>query len=192
VADHGRRAAFLGTAVALGGDAVTIDGRLTEPVWQRAEWQHQFQQRDPVEGAPAAESTEVAFAFDDHALYVGARLSSGDGPPIADVTRRDTDSQSEMIAMSLDTYLDRRTAYTFAVTAAGTRPDYYHSRDDESDRDYSFDPVWDARVARTGDGWTAELRIPFSQLRFRDSTEPVFGLNVRRRSRPATRTPSGS
>jgi hypothetical protein len=55
-------------AVALDGDAVTVDGRLTEPVWQRAEWEHQFQQRDPVEGAPAAESTEVAFAFDDHAI----------------------------------------------------------------------------------------------------------------------------
>lgn len=165
------------------GNTVSIDGRLTEPFWQRVEWHRHFLQRDPAEGAEASELTEVAFAFDEHALIVAARMSSrSDSGVVADVTRRDTESQSEMIAISLDTYLDRRTAYTFAVTSAGTRLDYYHPRDDESDRDYSFDPVWHARVQRTPEGWTAELRIPFSQLRFRDATDHTFGLNIRRRT----------
>lgn len=170
-------------AVAVEGEAIQIDGRLNEPVWARASWVSGFVQRDPIEGAAATERTDVAFAFDDHALFVGARLFSADPNALrTDVTRRDTESQSESLAISLDTYLDRRTAYTFVVTAAGVRLDYYHARDDANDRDYSFDPVWDARVVRTPDGWTAEMRIPFSQLRFRARAAHTWGLNVRRRT----------
>jgi hypothetical protein len=72
----------------------------------------------------------------------------------------------DLISVSLDTYLDRRTAYTFGVTAAGARTDWYHPRDNEYARDWSFDPVWEARVERDSLGWTAEMRIPYSQLRF--------------------------
>lgn len=162
---------------------IRVDGQLDDAPWLAARFVGAFTQRDPDEGAPALDQTEVTFAFDDHALFVAARMRSRDPAGIrALVTRRDAEGLSESLAVSLDTYFDRRTAYTFVVTAAGGRLDYYHPRDDGDDRDYSFDPVWDAAVARTPEGWTAELRIPFSQLRFRNTEDQRWGLNVRRRT----------
>jgi hypothetical protein len=98
------------------------------------------------------------------------------------VTRRDQYGTSEHIVVSLDAYLDRRTAASFAITAGGVRRDYYHNSDSEDfmSRDFTFDPVWEARAQVDGLGWTAEMRIPFSQLRFTDKAVQVWGLNVNR------------
>ena len=81
---------------------------------------------------------------------------------------------------SLDTYLDRRTAYSFGVTPRGGRLDYYHPEDSERSRDYSFDPVWIARTSFDSSGWVAEVRIPFSQLRFSSRETQIWGLNMNR------------
>ena len=90
-------------------------------------------------------NTEVRFAYDDDALYVGARMFSRDPAAIrALITRRDREGSSEQIVVSLDTYRDRRTAYTFSVTPAGVRIDYYHATDSETDRDFDWNPVWEA------------------------------------------------
>jgi hypothetical protein len=162
--------------------ALRLDGRLREPMWQTAESASGFIQREPVEGAPASGRTEVRVLYDDEALYVGARMHSRDRRPVrALVTRRDREGSSEQLLVSLDTYRDRRTAYTFAVTPAGVRIDYYHSSDFESSRDYSFDPVWEAATTIDSAGWTAELRIPFSQLRFNAGNEQVWGINILRK-----------
>ncbi|MGH7711612.1 MAG: DUF5916 domain-containing protein, partial [Gemmatimonadaceae bacterium] len=81
----------------------------------------------------------------------------------------------------LDTYLDRRTAFGFSVSAAGVKGDYYLSRDSDNDgKSNQFDPVWDARASIDSLGWTAEMRIPFSQLRFTAADEQVWGLNLDR------------
>jgi len=82
--------------------------------------------------------------------------------------------------VSLDTYLDRRTAYTFGVTAAGVRFDHYHASDNRESRDREFDPVWEARVSLDSRGWLAELRIPFNQLRFNAGEDQLWGLNIYR------------
>ena len=94
--------------------------------------------------------------------------------------RRDDAEQVEYLQVELDTYRDRRTAYMFGVTAAGSRLDHYHPTDDEGDTDWDYDPVWQARVALTDASWTAELWLPFSQLRFHAGNEQVWGLNVKR------------
>ena len=112
-------------------------------------------------------------------LYVGARMHSRDGVQVP-LSRRDDDDQVASITIELDTYLDRRTAYAFGVTAAGARLDHFHPTDDENNDDEEFDPVWQARTVVTEDGWTAELRIPFSQLRFNARDEHVWGLNIKR------------
>ncbi|MDQ3949411.1 MAG: carbohydrate binding family 9 domain-containing protein [Gemmatimonadota bacterium] len=163
--------------------AIRVDGRLTEPSWRSAEPASGFVQREPVEGSPASERTEVAVLYDDEALYVGARLYSRDPRAVrALVTRRDREGSSEQLIVSLDTYRDKLTAYTFAVTPAGVRIDYHHSADFESRRDYSYDPVWEARTAIDSLGWTAEFRIPFAQLRFNPgSGEQVWGVNLVRK-----------
>jgi hypothetical protein len=98
----------------------------------------------------------------------------------ARMTRRDEAGNAERLVVSLDTYGDRRTAYSFAVTAAGVRLDWFHPEDNEFQRDETFDPVWVARTSMTPDGWVAEMRIPFSQLRFSDSEQQIWGINVSR------------
>jgi hypothetical protein len=158
-----------------------LDGRLDDAVWQNAQWTGDFVQREPQEGKPASERTEVAFFYDDDALYIGARMQSTDpGGVRALVTRRDREESSDQLLVSLDTYRDGRTAYSFAVTAAGVRIDYYHPADFESRREYSFDPVWQAETEINANGWTAEIRIPFTQLRFNESDEQNWGVNIAR------------
>jgi hypothetical protein len=160
---------------------IAVDGRLDDIVWRSATFAADFTQREPQEGAPATQPTEVAIAFDDDALYVGARLhSTTPGTIRALVTRRDREGSSEQLVVSFDTYRDRRTAYTFAVNAAGVRIDYYHPADFEETRDYTYDPVWEARTAHDSTGWSAEFRIPFSQLRFNASAEQLWGVNITR------------
>ncbi|HLM66563.1 MAG TPA: DUF5916 domain-containing protein, partial [Longimicrobium sp.] len=123
----------------------------------------------------------VRILYDGDALYVGARLYSADPGSIqAPVGRRDQGGEADRFLVSLDSWLDRRTAWTFGVTAAGVRLDSYHPSDVEDVQDASFDPVWDARTRIDSAGWTAELRIPFSQLRFNPGASQRWGLNARR------------
>jgi hypothetical protein len=96
------------------------------------------------------------------------------------MSRRDDGGQAEYLQIELDTYLDRRTAYMFGVTASGVRLDHYHPSDNEDDSDSQFDPVWEAKTNVDDRGWTAELWLPFSQLRFNDQPERIWGLNVKR------------
>ena len=159
--------------------APRVDGRLLEDVWRSAPAAGSFTQREPVEGVPAPEQTEARFAFDDDALYVGARMFSKDPSQIrALVTRRDNETSSEMYCISMDTYRDRRTAYSFCVTPAGVRLEYYHASDDMDDGDEDWNPVWEASARIDSLGWTAEMRIPFSQLRFAPSAVQDWGLNM--------------
>ncbi|HST62907.1 MAG TPA: DUF5916 domain-containing protein [Longimicrobium sp.] len=173
-------------AVRIQGRAPVLDGRLDDEAWAAAPVLSDFLQKQPVEGGAPTERTEVRFAYDDAALYVAARMYKNAGSSIqAPVGRRDDGGKAEHIWISLDTYLDRRTAYSFGVTAAGTRMDWYHATDDETDTDMSFDPVWQAETQRDSAGWTAEMRIPFSQLRFAAAGAQTWGLNIDRWN-PAT------
>src|SRR5688500_14446806 len=157
-----------------------VDGVLDEAMWQNARWITEFVQREPKQGEPATERTEVAFAYTDEALYIAARLHESSGDVRALVTRRDREETSDQLLISLDTYHDLRTAYTFAVTAAAVRIDYYHPADFEGRREYGYDPVWEAETQVDSAGWTAEIRIPFTQLRFSAADQQVWGVNVAR------------
>ncbi|MCP3139298.1 DUF5916 domain-containing protein [Pyxidicoccus xibeiensis] len=158
-----------------------LDGVLDDAAWRQATFTTDLVQKEPDQGLPATLRTEVAFVYDEDALYVGARMFSDSPADIeAVMTRRDESGVAERLILSFDTWLDRRTAYSFAVTAAGQRVDWYHPVDEEFERDSSFNPVWQARTRLTGEGWVAELRIPFSQLRFNAAEEQVWGLNINR------------
>ena len=157
-----------------------IDGRLDDAVWSRAVFVDDMRDQEPVENAVPSRRTEVGFLYDAHALYVGARMFAPSGDVQAVMTRRDDTGSAERIIISLDTFNDRRTAYSFAVTAAGVRADWFHPDDSAHQRDASFDPVWTARVTRDARGWYAEMRIPFSQLRFPRRREYDWGININR------------
>ena len=159
----------------------SIDGVLDEQVWQDAVFIADFRQREPNEGEPATQRTEVAIVYDGNAVYIGARMYASDPEAIdALMTRRDDAGTADRLIVSFDTYLDRRTAYSFGVTAAGVRLDWYHPEDNQFNRDRTFDPIWDAATRLTEDGWTAEMRIPFAQLRFNGGAEQVWGMNINR------------
>jgi uncharacterized protein DUF5916 len=167
------------TRIPTGGSAIHLDGRLDDPAWAGAAWIADFVQKMPHEGAAPTDSMRIAILYDEDALYVGARIFRRTASRIqAPLSRRDNTAQAEHLWVSFDTYHDRRTAYSFGVTASGVRMDWYHPRDNEYDLDAGFDPVWEARAVIDSAGWTAEMRIPFSQLRFNDLPVQVWGFNA--------------
>jgi hypothetical protein len=169
------------TAIRVGDGAITVDGRLDEQVWNDAPALTDFVQKQPKEGAEPTERTVVRIAYDAGALYIGARMFAKDPAKIqAPIGRRDNIGQMEHLLVSLDTYLDRRTSYTFGIAASGVRGDWYQASDVEEDRDATYEPVWEARTRIDAQGWTAEMRIPFSQLRFNDKSTQVWGINFDR------------
>ena len=161
--------------------AVKLDGRLDDSVWKHATFHSDFDQKGNDRSYPPRVRTEVAFLRDDEALYVGARMQNEAGGGTRSLLgNRDDVGNAERILVSLDTHRDRTTAYTFGVTVGGVRVDYMQARDLEGWQDSSFDPVWQARVEAGPETWTAEMRIPFSQLRFSTGGDQIWGLNVRR------------
>jgi hypothetical protein len=156
--------------------AIVVDGRLTEEAWGPAAPATTFTQREPREGQPASERTEVRVVFDDDALYVGARLFDREpGRIVGRLARRDDEDQSDALIVLLDPHHDHRTGFRFRINAAGAMADALLYND--TDRDASWDGVWDGAVRTDAEGWTAEIRVPFSQLRF-TAGDHEWGINV--------------
>lgn len=168
-------------AVRVTGPGLHIDGRLDDPAWSDARFVSDFLQKEPNEGTVPEWRTEVAIMYDDQAVYAAARMYCDDPSKIVkELNRRDDVGNAEVMILSLDTYLDRRTSYDFAVTAGGGLMDRYHPEDLEHYNDYSFNAVWDGAALIDSLGWCAEFRIPFSQLRFNNSDEQTWGINWNR------------
>lgn len=161
-------------------DSIQLDGHLDEGVWETAQPIVDFLQQEPTENGDPVDPMEVRIVFDETALWIGARMHAEHGGVQAPMSRRDIEGQAEYLQIELDTFLDHRTAYMFGVTASGVRLDHFHPTDNENDADQQYDPVWRARTSVDAAGWTAEMWIPFSQLRFNESPERVWGLNIKR------------
>lgn len=167
-------------AVRIRGEEPVIDGKLDDPAWQEAPPVTRFLQREPVEGAAVSESTEVRFAYNDRALFVAFRGYDREPEKIVGrLVRRDQRIISDYFNLFLDTYYDRRTAFEFSINPSGARRDVF-IYDDGGGRDESWDPVYDWATKVDSLGWTVELRIPFSQLRFPRRDSLIFGLRARR------------
>lgn len=159
--------------------APVIDGIPTEAVWHAAVPVTDFKQRHPDQGEAPSQKTVVRVLFDDSALYVAAWMhDSSPDSIVARLGRRDASLESDLFGVFIDSHLDRRTGFYFGLNAAGTMYDGILLNDDWEDS--SWDGVWEGKVSVDEHGWTAELRIPFSQLRFRDREEMVWGINFRR------------
>jgi hypothetical protein len=159
--------------------SIAIDGRLDEPPWRDALPAGEFRQVEPLEGAPATEPTEVRVLFDEGALYVGVRLTDRDPAGIArQRSRRDALVEADRFTLYLDPNHDHLTGAAFTVTAAGVQRDTALSNDVVEDE--SWDAVWASAVEVDEGGWTVEMRVPFSQLRFPPSDRPVWGINAAR------------
>lgn len=164
-------------AVALEGE-IRLDGRLDEPVWRTAPAATDFRQFQPREGQPATQRTEVRFAFDGGALYVAARMFDDLGAAGVEtrLVRRDGNANADYIEVIFDTYHDHIGRLFFKVNPSGVR---YDANGLGGGEDESWDPVWEVKTTIDSLGWTAEIRIPFSQLRFPTTAEEqTWGLQI--------------
>ncbi len=157
---------------------ISIDGVLDEPGWNQVPISS-FTQKNPTEGAPATFRSEVWVLYDDEAVYVGAKLHDASPDSIVKrIGRRDSDVSSDWFRIGIDSYHDRRTGYFFAVNAGGAISDGTLFNDEWDDD--SWDGVWEASARVGDDGWYAEMKIPYSQLRFTKLDSYVWGINFSR------------
>ena len=159
--------------------APAIDGKDSDEAWRRAQRIEGFRVFDPVEDGTPTMQTEARVAYDDRNLYVFVRAF--DAHPdsiIALLSRRDERTQSDYIRVIVDSYHDKRTGYEFMVNPAGVQRDIYLYND--SNEDVTWNAVWDVKTAIDSLGWTAEFRIPLSQLRYPRKDEHTFGIGIHR------------
>jgi hypothetical protein len=159
---------------------VAVDGKLDDAAWQSATPITEFTQSDPDEGQPVSERTEVRFMFDSDALYIGARMfdKMGRAGIKTNLVRRDDNFNSDFFEVVIDGYHDHLSRAFFDVNPSGSKNDYIGIGN--SCCDNGWDPVWEVKTSIDDEGWTAEIRIPLSQLRFPNADEQTWGLQVRR------------
>lgn len=157
-----------------------LDGRLDEAAWELAVPATGFVQFTPDPGEPASERTEARILHDGSTLYVGMRMfdSRPDSIRAQFVRRDDAEASSDWAHVLIDSYHDRRTAFHFATTPTGARVDILRLEDTE--QDVSWNAVWDVATRVEDWGWSAEFRIPLSQLRFGGGPDMVWGINFMR------------
>ena len=154
-----------------------IDGRDDDAIWKTATPITGFRVFDPKEDGEPSAATEARVAYDAENLYVFTRMFDPHPDSILPLlSRRDVKTQSDQIKIMIDSYHDRRTGYEFAVNPAGVKRDYYTY--DDSREDVTWDAVWDVATRIDSVGWTAEFRIPLSQLRYPKAPEHTFGLMI--------------
>jgi uncharacterized protein DUF5916 len=158
--------------------AITLDGKLDDPAWRTAQ-SFTLTQQAPHPGQPTPYETEVRVLVGNDAIYFGFVCHDPRPSAIAMHTMlRDGDqSGDDTVAIVLDTYGDRRTGYYFQINAAGARVDGLIDNPESASLDW--DGIWDARTARTADGWSAEIVIPSRTLSFTRGLDE-WGLNVER------------
>jgi hypothetical protein len=178
--------------------APVIDGDLNDPAWADGEWEGNFTQFEPYEGRAPSQPTEFKIRFDDLNIYVAIKCYDDPDSIVVRMSRRDFDD-GDMAAIVFDSYHDLRTGFMFGVTSSGVRLDQIMANDGESE-DSSWDPIWQAKARIHDWGWAAEMKIPFTQLRFEKNSSEVWGMEVARQIyrhnemslwHPISRTSSG-
>jgi hypothetical protein len=158
---------------------VVIDGSDADAAWKDAPPITDFRTFEPVEDGEPRFRTEARVVNDANYLYVFVRAFDPHPDSIISLlSRRDIKTQSDQIKIMVDSYHDRRTGYEFAVNPAGVKRDYYLY--DDVNEDESWDAVWDVATRIDSLGWTAEFRVPLSQLRYPKMTTNTFGLMIMR------------
>ena len=160
---------------------IILDGFLDEEIWKISQKATNFIQFTPVDGGVPSQPTEASIAFDDQYLWVGVMAYEQNPDSIvAPIFRRDGSFSSDWIYVNIDSYNDKRTAFTFAVNPRGVQKDvlYY----DDTQEDILWDAVWEAEAVILSNGWSVEMKIPLSQIRYdAKKTNQLWGLNFQRR-----------
>jgi hypothetical protein len=160
-------------------ERLVLDGRLEEQLYHDTAPFGDFVQQEPQAGRPATEKTDVWIAYDDDAIYVGARLWESDSSKrVMSDMRRDSSNlyNNDHFAVMLDTFYDRRNGYVFSANAQGGKFDAQVANENSND---DWNTIWETKSADFDGGWTIEFRIPFRSIRFREGAT-AWGINFRR------------
>lgn len=162
-------------------EPIKIDGSLDEEVWQQAETASNFIQSSPNPGAKEVHPTKVRILYDDESIYVGAIMHDVSQDSIfKQLGKRDDLGNTDFFAVFFDTYNDQINGFGFYLTPAGVQLDARYSSDGE---DFTWNAVWESNTKLDGNSWVAEMRIPYSALRFSSKPEQLWGLNFMRNRR---------
>jgi hypothetical protein len=160
---------------------VKLDGYLDEAIWDQVPFATDFTQRFPVDGGRPSQKTEAKILYTDSHIFVGMMAyESAPDSIIKSLFRRDGNEASDWVYVSFDSYNDKRTAFTFAVNPSGVQKDILYF--DDNGEDILWDAVWEAEAKITNEGWSVEMKIPLSQLRFSSNQSvQTWGVNFQRR-----------
>ena len=158
----------------------TIDGILDDESWNAVSWGTDFIENQPDENTPPSYQTQFKIVYDAKFIYVGVRAFDGEPENIERRLSRRDGFAGDFVEINIDSYNDDRTGFSFTLTAAGVKGDEFIS-DNGNNWDGSWNPIWYTATNVDEKGWTAEMKIPFSQLKFGESPEQEWGLQVTRR-----------
>lgn len=165
----------------LQGHPPHIDGRLDDPAWEQVPWGGgDFIQVSPDAGASPTIQTKFKILYDEKNLYIAFRNYDPEPNKIVSRMSRRDGFEGDWVEVNIDSYYDKRTAFSFTSSVSGVKGDEYVSNNG-SNWDSNWDPIWYLQTSVDADGWIAELRIPLSQLRFADKPEHTWGLQITRR-----------
>lgn len=159
--------------------SIDINGVIDDPAWDNVEWTSNFTQLQPANGEPPTEQTKMKIMYDDKNIYVAFKCYDKDPEGIVRRLSRRDGFDGDWVEVNFDSYDDDRTGFSFTITAAGVKGDEFISNNDNFDESWS--PIWYTKTQIDPDGWSAEMRIPLSQLRFSNAQEQTWGLQATRR-----------
>jgi len=159
--------------------APIIDGDITDETWNTVYWNENFTQLSPTEGNKPTQRTKFKIIYDEKNLYLAVRCYDSEPDKIVKRLSRRDGNDGDWIEINLDSYRDLRTAFAFTVTAAGVKGEEFASLNGKS-WDKSWNPIWFVKTKIDEEGWTAEFKIPFSQIRFTNKKEQIWGLQIHR------------
>jgi hypothetical protein len=156
-----------------------IDGWITDKAWEQVPWEGDFQMFQPYDDRPATQQTRFKVVIDRENIYVAIRaFDSAPDSIVSRLTRRDN-LDGDWVAFQFDSYHDLQTSFTFFVSVAGSKKDTYDT-DDGMKEDITWNPIWWAKTQVDDRGWSAEAKVPFSQLRFDKGKSGIWGFQVGR------------
>lgn len=160
--------------------APDINGILEDDAWDLVEWGGDYIEFQPDENTPPSHQTKFKILYDSKNLYIGVRCYDSEPDKIVKRLSRRDGFDGDWVEFNIDSYFDKRTAFSFTITAAGVKGDEFISNNGNN-WDPSWNPIWYAKAHVDDEGWTAELRIPLSQLKFGKAEEQVWGFQSTRR-----------
>lgn len=169
------------TTAYLQGSPPHIDGLLNDPAWEQVPWGGgDFVQVSPDAGAAPSIQTKFKILYDDKNLYIAFKNIDPEPHKIVRRMSRRDGFEGDWVEINIDSYYDKRTAFSFTSSVSGVKGDEYVSNNGNN-WDPNWDPVWYLHTSIDAEGWIAEIRIPLSQLRFADRSEHVWGMQITRR-----------